>query len=319
MPSNTVDSLSKFLQKFELEVLKTMAQNALSETKQEDVGELSNDLIDWAYEQGIKKFIGQLDASTLKTSMEEAGVKDVDANGSKEALGEKFLDSVEQDEGGPEGFLSRMKVATLKKFVKILGFETDANDQQQYAEDISDELLLNGTRMLFDFVDEEALKKTSKKMNLKVPKSASKLVVQDILLNEVFPGLSPEEEEKPKKEKKAKKSSSEPSAKQTREEINEKIKRERSDLPDCKTFDDIFQNYWVDELRDFCKKNDIKSQGNKKDLIKRILAFNMDPTNRGFTEKKRKRKTGKSSSKKEKKEHATTNGDASASSTPKEE
>ncbi|KAG2386064.1 hypothetical protein C9374_003213 [Naegleria lovaniensis] len=318
MPSSTVDSLSKFLQKFELGVLKTMAQKALSETKQDDVQELSNDLIDWAYEQGIKKFIGQLDASTLKKSMAEAGVKDIDANGTKEALGERFLDGVEQDEGGPEGFLSKMEIATLKNFVKILGFETDAKDQQQYAEDISDELLLNGTRMLFDFVDGDTLKHTAKKLNLKVPKSASKSVVQDILLNEVFPGLSPEEEEKPKKEKKSKKSS-ESSAKQTREEMNEKIKRERPDLPDCKTFDDIFQNYWVDELRDFCKKNDIKSQGNKKDLIKRIIAFNEDPNNKGFTEKKRKRKTGKSSSKKEKKEHTTTNGDASASSTPKEE
>jgi len=39
------------------------------------------------------------------------------------------------------------------------------------------------------------------------------------------------------------------------------------------TFDDIFQHYYVDEVRDWCKEHGIKTSGKKTVLIKRILAF----------------------------------------------
>src|SRR5690606_21856508 len=39
------------------------------------------------------------------------------------------------------------------------------------------------------------------------------------------------------------------------------------------TYDDIFQHYYVGEVRDWCREHGLKTAGNKKDLIKRILAF----------------------------------------------
>ncbi len=39
------------------------------------------------------------------------------------------------------------------------------------------------------------------------------------------------------------------------------------------TYDEIFQHYYLEELRSFCKDNELKTSGTKKDLIKRILAF----------------------------------------------
>jgi len=38
------------------------------------------------------------------------------------------------------------------------------------------------------------------------------------------------------------------------------------------TYQDLFQHYFVDELRDYCRDNDLKISGNKPDLIKRIIA-----------------------------------------------
>jgi len=39
------------------------------------------------------------------------------------------------------------------------------------------------------------------------------------------------------------------------------------------TYDDIFQHYYVDEVRDWCRSSGLKSTGKKSALIKRILAF----------------------------------------------
>jgi len=39
------------------------------------------------------------------------------------------------------------------------------------------------------------------------------------------------------------------------------------------TYQDIFQHYYADDLHEFCKENDIKHSGTKKEIINRILAF----------------------------------------------
>jgi len=39
------------------------------------------------------------------------------------------------------------------------------------------------------------------------------------------------------------------------------------------TYDDIFQHYYLEELQDFCKENDLKTYGRKKDVINRILEY----------------------------------------------
>lgn len=44
-------------------------------------------------------------------------------------------------------------------------------------------------------------------------------------------------------------------------------------IEDCETYDQLFQHYLVDQLQAWCKENGVKSSGNKKTLINRILAY----------------------------------------------
>jgi len=39
------------------------------------------------------------------------------------------------------------------------------------------------------------------------------------------------------------------------------------------TYDDIFQHYYVEEVKDWCKAHNLKSSGKKSELIKRILDY----------------------------------------------
>ena len=291
---------------------------AIEVTNTENASEMSNDLIDWAYEHGIKKFFEQIEAKQLYKAMEEAGVKSITETDTKDTLCEKFLDAVEQDTNGPEGFLSKMSVKTLKAFVSILDFETDAEDQKQYSEDIADELLLNGTRLLLKPLDKNQLSKTATKLGLKHRETASRNAIEDLVLNQVFDGIVCEEpEKKEKKEKKEKTEKKKPNTRKSkteketseksegkisREERDREIRENRPPLEKGITKDEIFQNYWANEIKDFCKENGIKTQGSKMDLIRRIVEFLDDPEKKGFTAKKRKRKAGsKKNAKKEKK------------------
>jgi len=59
------------------------------------------------------------------------------------------------------------------------------------------------------------------------------------------------------------------------------------------TFEDIFQHYYVNEVRDWCREHELKTSGKKGDLIKRILAFldgDEEATKAGQKKKKREKK-----------------------------
>lgn len=52
-----------------------------------------------------------------------------------------------------------------------------------------------------------------------------------------------------------------------------KVSSKKKDIKKGITYDEIFQHYYVDEVRDYCKEHGLKTSGKKSDLIKRILAF----------------------------------------------
>jgi len=52
-----------------------------------------------------------------------------------------------------------------------------------------------------------------------------------------------------------------------------KVSSKKKDIKKGVTFDDIFQHYYVDEVRDWCKEHGLKTTGKKTVLIKRIVAF----------------------------------------------
>ncbi|KAL9656272.1 hypothetical protein ABK040_007885 [Willaertia magna] len=265
--------------------------------------DLVNDLIDWAYENGIKKFVEAVDPKTLRRAMEEAKVTNLEDNLTREQLEEKFLDNVEADEGTLEGFLQKMKIETLKHFVKKLDFETDASNIKQYAEDIADEILLNGTRMFITKCKKESLLKAAEQAGIKVKSSFTKTIVEDHILNEAFPGIvEDKDEEEEEEEEKVKKGSKNKKNKKSSKLTMSEIKKNRPKLAKGITFDEIFQNYWADELKQFCKDHGVKYSGKKNVIIKRILDYLEDPTKTGHIEKKRKRKSAAGAGKKKTKQ-----------------
>jgi hypothetical protein len=247
--------------------------------------DIIDSLIDWCYETGIVKFINDVDVEKLKESMKEAHVA-VDKSASKNKLREQFLDAVSSDERGLEGFLGKMQLDTLKYFVKLLDFETDASTKKQFADDIADEILLNGVQELFESMKLPDLKEAAKLIG--VNSSGSKPMLLDRILNEAFPGILLDDVEAKGKKKQTR---TREEWKKIRQEANEKIRANRPELKKGITRDEIFQNYWDQELKDFCVKHNLKKSGNKNELIKRILAYLEDPTQTGFKERK-KRKDG---------------------------
>lgn len=89
------------------------------------------------------------------------------------------------------------------------------------------------------------------------------------------------------------------------EKKKEKIKekKERGPLPEIKkgiTYDEIFQAYFLEELKEYCKKEGLKLSGNRKEVIKRILAH-LD----GESAKPKRKRSENTESQKKKKEEKT--------------
>jgi hypothetical protein len=309
-----VNALADLMKKLNLTVLKTLVKesNAPLEAVNPKKADYIDSLIDWAYEKGIIIFVQKIDLDALKKALGEAGVTVKSSVNSKEKVQEVLLDAVSADSDGPEGFLNKMELKTLKSFVDVLDFETDAKTKKQFADDIADEILLNGTRELFDNVKLNDIKEAAKLLGLKATGKRSQIL--DRILNEPFPGILQEDDEETetkksssKKGKSSKSGSSssatkekkaKPESKLSRDELNEHIKATRMPIEKGITKDDLYQLYWDVELKQFCVDNQLKKTGNKQEIIKRILAYLDDPNNKGFSKRGKKRKTSYSKPKK---------------------
>jgi hypothetical protein len=269
----------------------------------------------------------------MKTALSDAGV--TMSSNNREHIEKHFAVSIETEEGGLEGFLRKLKQPTLEEFVKLLDFETDATAKDQFSYDIADEVLLLGTRLLVEKVPAATLKEALKIINKKV--TGKKTELEDRLLNEAFPGIV--EEEAPKTPSKKEKSATTPTSKESKkgrttknstgedyippestEKTPKKAKKSKEETPSKSpamknaeiiqnrkplekgiTYEDVFQGYWADELKDFCRKHNLKASGNKKELIRRILDWFDHPDHKGYTEKKkRKKKQNEGGNKKQK-------------------
>jgi hypothetical protein len=90
-----------------------------------------------------------------------------------------------------------------------------------------------------------------------------------------------------------------------------KVSKTKPKIAKGVTYDDLFQWYTVDEIRDFAKDNELLVSGSKKDLIKRILAWfegdKENTTKEGLEKKKaaKKEANAKKAAKKEAKKKAS--------------
>jgi hypothetical protein len=290
----TITTLNTLLNKLSQKVLSEIASGGGKDLDKENKTKTVKAIVDHCYQRGVEKFVSSvLNVDIMKTALQEAG--ETVSNNSRDAVLKQFNDSIGTGEGGLEVFLTKLNQPTLEEFVKLLDFETDATTKDQFSYDIADEVLLLGTRVLIEKASAATLKDALKTIGKKV--SGKKAELEDRLLNEAFPGIIEENEEKdsetPKKSKSA-------TPKQSPALKNAEIIQNRKPLEKGITYDEVFQGYWADELKDFCRKNGLRATSNKKDLIKRILNWFENPEEKGFPEKKRKKKQKGTPNKKQK-------------------
>lgn len=306
-PKQTIDTL---LQK--LPDARPQEQNS----EVASIGARVEGLIDYAYSRGVHHFVQLLDNDMLARIFAElSSSSEVDGQ-RKWEKGEKFSRDALFDVFEQFGFdmLRGLKLGTLRQLVKMLQFDTDAQSVLEYALDIADEILLNGTRDIIQELTVDQLKSFCHFVGFKI--SGGKVELMDRLLDVAFPGILDEEERRsllreapqasqdssnghdrknigrggkreseqaspsPKRQKTT--SAKKPAKKLLTKEQAQEI---RPPIAKGITKFDLTQFYWQDEILAYCKEHGINAAGNKKDQIQRVLNYLDNPENKGYKRK----------------------------------
>jgi len=195
-------------------------------------------------------FIASLPLAQLKTLAEKAKVpfKEGDNKNSRSVLSRRLGEQVVA--AGFDEFLSdTVDADTLKAVAE--DFDEDKADKKTIAETAR----AFAAERYFSGFDLESLRALAEDLKLKnAAKSASKRkIVEAIVEQDDIDAPEP-----PKKKKKTSKAV----------EVGKKKPIEKGT-----TYEEIFQHYYVEELRDYAKQKGIKVSGKKPVLIKRILSF----------------------------------------------
>jgi len=151
-----------------------------------------------------------------------------------------------------------IEAAGLDDFLKAADDDTlkalsaDLESDSKTAKDLAEQARTLGAERYFTSFDVESLRSLADELKLKhAAKSSSKRKLVDAIVNQ-----EDSEAVQPKKKK-------------AKVEVSKKKKALEKGI----TYDEIFQHYYMEELRDWLKEKGVKSYGKKPLLIKRALAF----------------------------------------------
>lgn len=240
---------------------------------------------------GVKALISNLKRETLQAVLKgrESALKEGDNKNNKTLLGKRLKDLIDAE--GIDDFLQKgdLSESVLRAMLEALDEESDAKKDALPGE-IAAAVRRLGMEAYFSSFDVESLHDVCEDLNLKAAHTNNKRkLVECIINNEDAPKSSAPKKQKVQASKKKK-------------PIEKGI-----------TFDDVFQHYYVDEVRDWCKEKGLKTTGKKTMLIRRILAY-LDgdtettmatPSSKG---RGRKRKASAAASSKEEKGDKAANG-----------
>jgi len=201
-------------------------------------------------EAGIRALLTSLKREDLKKliSTEDVDWKKDNKN-SKTVLVKKLLVSISK-EGINDYLTEHVETDLLKTIATDLGLEVNSDKKEELVKHIGDAVRVLGVESYFSSLNVDSLQDVCEDLKLKTGGTNNKRkLVESIVKNEDVP--------------------KEPKAKKAKVEFNKK----KQPIKKGVTFDDVFQHYYVDEVRDWCKEHDIKTSGKKAVLIKRILAF----------------------------------------------
>jgi len=203
-------------------------------------------------QHGVKNLLNSMKRDELKTVVEKVDSidwKKEDNKNSKNVLSKKLGGVI--DSQGINDFLSEhADVGLLKGICVDLDLEPASDKKEELVKQIGNAVRAIGLEGFFSSFAVDSLQDVCEDLKLKTAGSNNKRRLIECIVNkESVP-------EAPKKKK---------------QKIE--ISKKKQPIQKGSTYEDIFQHYYVGEVREWCKENGLKTSGKKTVLIKRILAF----------------------------------------------
>jgi hypothetical protein len=187
-----------------------------------------------------------------------------------------------------EEYLKNFSQNTLNEICSCLGFEIEKkSEKKKTIEAIDDEIMIRGMNKLLKNCKVDFLGLLCSDLDLTKTKKTREEIINGIL-GLCYPHLLeieyPEKTKRKKREGKKKSSTgtkkgsgkksaskSTPKKGKRKKEKDEKVKKDQVKIEKGVTYDQIFQDYSVEELTEYLKEKSYKCRGTKKELIKRVV------------------------------------------------
>jgi len=195
---------------------------------------------------GLNKLLQSLTRDQLKYIAAKMEWEDDKIPHNKQILVKRLHEELEKV--GPKKYLENFKSEELEPLLKtLLPKYAPLPSKSKYVETFIDEANEIGLENLFSSFPPKKLQEIADACGLTVNSSSIEVLIDCILNQEDH---EPPKKKKPKTEKPSKKKPA--------------IKKGISKV-------DLFSHYYRDELFEYCKEHGLKTQGNKKDFVSRIL------------------------------------------------
>eukprot|EP00761_Pharyngomonas_kirbyi_P011299 gb/GECH01011324.1/.p1 GENE.gb/GECH01011324.1/~~gb/GECH01011324.1/.p1 ORF type:complete len:320 (+),score=81.65 gb/GECH01011324.1/:1-960(+) len=216
--------------------------------------------------KGLTHFYESLDKDVLRAALE--CVDQAPDHNNKQKMLNEFRAQLEKNTSF-EDFLQEMSKDVLEQLCAALGFQTEGSEEEMM-EALIEEVSIAGARELFNGMTKDYLLDCAHELKIKTTGSKTDLINR--VLAKAFPVL---------------KSEPASSSKQTSKPEVEKVPIKKGI-----SRDELFQSYYLPELKEYCKKEGIKISGTRKQLADRILKYlsgETETVKAGGKKKRRKR------------------------------
>jgi len=198
--------------------------------------------------KGLFQIMKREDLKKLSEGVNSIAWKNDDNRNSKTVLIKKLASAAEEQ--GIHDFLSEHADSEqLKSMAVVLDLEP-ADKKEELVQQVSGGTIHLGLEGYLSSFNVDTLQDVAEDLKLKTHHSNNKRKLIEAIINK-------EDVER------------EPKKKQAKVEFSKKKKPIQKGV----TYEDIFQHYYVGEVREYCKEKGLKTSGKKGVLIKRILAY----------------------------------------------
>lgn len=228
-------------------------------------GKNVEEIMKWCTIHGERYLVDEADKEVLRAVLTDFNGKEpeTDARGKMQQELRELLKT-----HGQEAVFQKMKIETVDKLCAVFDFEEEG-DKGEKVNALLEEIVIHSAKDALNKMNKEFVSEFAATVGL--PKSLSKDSLIHKIIALAFPHMTEEEETEPKKKKGGKKGEEKEVEKEEEKPVEKKpIEKGISQM-------DLYQ-YYVEDLVEYCKKNNIKHSGSKKDVIKRILTFLEDPS-----------------------------------------